>query len=330
MKRIRTFVIAICCIVLVGLACYIWRATHHVSRRPIQKISDAYVTAVAAKFEDPHARILLDDHYGKLTGAKFRYRITAHTVRASRYQFFLNGTAFYGPGFHMLYRRPHVTEAEACRIAWKYVVLHFQASHQLNTLYIPMPGGQLVPHFYGGIRFYYFCFYYNPDGSAMGPCPCQCEVCIESLTGRIIRYWSADYPITVSSKPSISLQTAVANTMSKLVTDGKNARFDGLQIPIPDEDGNERLLYFVTFDGTGPREDSDLSSVPGYNYEVEPLLELNEPPVLSAELWPKPNHYRAAVDGHTGEFIGWNFNDWQKGKKILPWPPTASQTNNRK
>jgi len=129
------------------------------------------------------------------------------------------------------------------------------------------------------------------------------------LTGHVIYYWQIDYPITVAIRPSISLNTAMNNAMNGVVSQGRMGHLKLLAVTDPDHDGKERLVFLVTFTGSGtPYIDGssmDDTFVMGH--------EIYKPLPWWYRLQAERNTYLGAVDAHTGEFLGWNF-------EIIPPP----------
>jgi hypothetical protein len=217
---------------------------------------------------------------------------------------------------------------DACSIAWKFVQKHFKTDYRLNALYIPRPGGEPAFQQYAQLRLYKFDFYYDPGGLLMGPC--YCSVWVESSTGKIVNYHAADYPLVVSPRPTISVRTAMANSMPYLVTGGRDVALDGLMVSTPEGDERERLLYVVTFNGRGPTEFNVLSFANGHDFDSSLMLMAPLTRSQIATFHSGQNRYTVAVDAHSGEFIGWNFGDLLHGTKISPWPPLEPQPIDRK
>jgi hypothetical protein len=97
------------------------------------------------------------------------------------------------------------------------------------------------------------------------------------------------------------------DAMGALVSDGHPIGVKELAITNPDQNNVEHLAYIVTFSGIGPCYDY-------YTTDDDPqIIGL---PVFKPLSWlrmltvrKERNNYFAAIDAHTGQFLGWGFTE---------------------
>ena len=97
--------------------------------------------------------------------------------------------------------------------------------------------------------------------------------------------------------------------MQSLVVDGREPQVKELDILDPDINGEEKLVYLVTFSGKGPAFDLDYI-MDERQTMFKPISWYIEPNIKKQQ-----NKYWAAVDARSGEFVGWGFT------AAPPWKP---------
>jgi hypothetical protein len=284
-----------------------------------QFISDKVAFDTARRFE-PAGLPLVDDNGNLSTDATPRPVITLSSQTMSfdfdgqmlsvNQKFFpTEPERFYGADFQrLLASGQRVSRASAFATAKFYALEHFRNSKMLNGIRLRKPYDIKVDGSgRSKITVYPFQFYYDPGGISISPC--RCTVFVDSLAGRVVSYVEQDTSITTSPKPSISIDKAESSALRSLVVDGKEPQVKELDILDPDLNGEEKLAYLVTFSGKGPAFDQD--------YIMDERQTMFKPmPWYWNNFHPtQQNKYWAAIDAHSGEFLGWGF------ASAPPWKP---------
>jgi hypothetical protein len=243
-----------------------------------------------------------------LWGTNHFFDISKHRVFVRDDRYFVASHEFYGPHFYdLLSSNREISAGRAQVIARRYALTHFPRSQRLNGV-IPMPIRQVDVDTHHRVGVYDFWFYEDPGGISVSPC--RCYVVVEGLTGRVVNYWGFDYPITTSPKPTIKLNDAIKTAMNSVLSNGKNPSLKALGISDFYPTGKERLVYEIKFSGVGPSE----WIYPSADDVQILFVDLNKQlPWWTKAPYYDQNNYLGAVDAHTGEFLGWNF-------EIIPPP----------
>gem|GEM_PF-2323338 len=315
MKRI----IATTALVL-AVSLLLWLVSRPTPRIPVPRVSDQIAYAVAKSFAISDAPITIkrDAERGRVPRDQERYvnmRSTVQTfvigynsiqVLDDRFRI----DSFYGPNHEVARKhKKKISQTAMLRTARAYALAHFPSyagpirakSVVINSIHSYDDHGAKLYD----LNMYSFCFYSAP--ASISACPNRCYVEVEDITGRVVTYIGFDYALSVSTRPSISAKTAMNDAMGALVSDGHPIGVKELAITNPDQNNVEHLAYIVTFSGMGPSYDD-------YSSDDDPIitrLPVNKPLSWLRMLTVRKqrNNYFAAVDAHSGEFLGWGFTE---------------------
>ena len=322
MKK-RTVVAVVAAFILVGVV----TVGIHVRVKPSVTFRPADVTintaiSVAKGFEPPGTAITAAFHTTKpaesyksveLTSARHSFMVCKYYVSVTDLR---ELDLYVGDARHKAARsHAAISDYAAERIAYQYAALHYPNSGRLNSMWVAHPEFDVI-----GSHFPLICFYDAAGGLAYTPC--RCYVYVDPFNGQVFMYRSFDYPLTVSARANVSVSSALSTAKQSLTGGQGNGTLISMDITDPQPEGKERLIYIFKISGCGPIFD-DYSSI-------------NDMNVLGIDLWqPLPwwrrlksqqNTYVAAVDAHTGEFVGWDFyipSSWQR--VAMPKPSSVGR-----
>jgi len=205
---------------------------------------------------------------------------------------------FYGSANDLKFQRQNVmTEAKAQDLCRKFAGKHFPGFAVLNKYKIhPCGGMDPSGHPLGFPEAFECTFYQDCGGGVLGPS--SCVVVIDSINGQVVSYLSSLFPVLVSRYPRLSGDQALASAIRLMLKGpGEAGAVVGIGITKPDNAGQERLIYSVSFSGIGPVPGRVRSPLTG----IQPPIRTR--PTQFAKLVEK---YIALVDANTGEVIAWD------------------------
>lgn len=210
-------------------------------------------------------------------------------------------SAFYGRQYkELVLSQNYIPEKRIRQVAKTYVFTHITDIGPLNSVGF-VRESDAVGTASSQLKQYAVCFFNNPDALLFSPL--RAVVIVEALTGRVVSCVETRCPITISLRPKISADEAMATAIKSLVQHGRAGSIEGLGITDPDAQGQEHLVYVVSFSGIGPPFNSEYSMDYSFQGMVKPI-----PWWLRCKVAPVKANYRAMVDAMTDRFLAWGFN----------------------
>jgi hypothetical protein len=134
--------------------------------------------------------------------------------------------------------------------------------------------------------------------------PCICEVSVDTVFGRVVKYVADHFPLLIDVQPLLTPEEAAASAVGIMrMTDATLVKASPLFVYPPDPWGLERLILRLHIIGTAPYDAADW-----VNLVVLPTWQYPEKKLKPEDMIGEKESYRYAVyvDAHDGSVVYWD------------------------
>lgn len=237
----------------------------------------------------------------ELSAGRYSYHVGRYTADAfmRRNTIYGNKAAYYGPDNALKARRKKIiTQAQALRIARKYLQKHYPAPGVLNKLEAkayPAKSDDGVDDL-GFVESYDFMLSQDCGKGVIGPSSCHLRV--DTTKREVVLYRATFFPLLISILPKLTSEQATEAAMKALfILEGRPGPVKRIGVTKPDYKGVEHLVYAVTFVGRGPDTGGETSPLTGMERPLQ---------TRPARYTRYKEKYMALVDANSGRLLGWD------------------------